>query len=250
MVFVNAFDRTATIVGAMLGIVGIATRRCRFTNIEPDGVEPDEGPPGGGIDDRSLCPILVPAPWQPAANATSDRAARQPRTTSVTEIFVNYRSDDEPFGATFIDRELSSHFGRHTVFRDSRSIRPGEDFVEKILPAVRAAKVLLAVIGPRWLAATDADGGSRLTRPDDWVRREIAEAFRHGVRVVPLLLDAELPAERDLPAEIGRLARCQYVRIHHRHAEHDVGRLIIELAESVLGAASGRRRAPRCPRSE
>lgn len=174
-------------------------------------------------------------PWQPSASTTSVRPTEGRSAASVTKIFVNYRTDDEPFGATFIDRELSARFGPEVVFRDSRSIHLGDDFTEKILPAVRAARALLAVIGPRWLAAKDADGRSRLTKPEDWVRREIAEAFRCGVRVVPVLLDTELPAEHDLPLEIERLARCQYVRVRHRDAEYDMRRLIVELAELVPG---------------
>ncbi|HYS38375.1 MAG TPA: toll/interleukin-1 receptor domain-containing protein [Pseudonocardiaceae bacterium] len=192
---------------------------------------------------RHVSTYLLPAqvtPWQSSATTRSVRRTHQPSAAPATDIFVNYRTDDEPFGATFIDRELSSHFGPDAVFRDSRSIRPGDDFTEKILPAVRAAKALLAVIGPRWLAATDVDGRPRLTSPDDWVRREIAEAFRHGVRVIPVLLDAELPAERDLPAEINQLARCQYVRVHHRAAEYDVLRLISELTELVPGLIKDR----------
>ena len=175
-----------------------------------------------------------------SAGRPAARKAHQPGAAPATDIFVNYRIDDEPFGATFIDRELSSHFGPDAVFRDSRSIRLGDDFAEKILPAVRAAKALLAVIGPRWLTTTDAEGRSRLTSPDDWVRREIAEAFRHGVRVIPVLLDAELPAECDLPAEISQLARSQYVGVHHRAAEYDMLRLISELAELVPGLIKDR----------
>lgn len=181
---------------------------------------------------------------QLSASTMSDHVTRVPCTTPETKIFVNYRTGDEPFGATFIDHELSSHFGADAVFRDSRSIRAGDDFMAEILPAVRTAKALLAVIGPRWLAATGADGRPRLAEPDDWVRREIAEAFQHRVRVVPVLLDAELPTEQDLPAEIGRLARCQYVRIHHRDAEYGVRRLIIELTESVAGLAAAGCQSP------
>lgn len=173
-------------------------------------------------------------PWHPSTSTASVLAVRRPRSTS-TKIFINYRSDDEPYGVAFIDRELSSHFGPEAVFRDSRTIRPGDDFTERIMPAVRAAKALLAVIGPRWLMAKDTDGRLRLTKPEDWVRREIAEAFRCGVRVIPVLLDTELPAERDLPVEIERLARCQYVRVHHRDAEYDIHKLIIDLTELVPG---------------
>ena len=37
---------------------------------------------------------------------------------------------------------------------------------------------MLAVIGPRWLAATDKQGRRRLDLPADFVRQEIAESLR------------------------------------------------------------------------
>lgn len=157
----------------------------------------------------------------------------------MAEIFVNYRTSDTPFGAALIDRVLSQHFGLDAVFFASRSIPLGDDFAKTILPAVRGAKVLLALIGPDWLKATDSDGRPLLNRPDDWVRREIAEAFHHGVRVIPVLLDdAELPTEHDLPVEIRRLARNQYIHIRHRHVKHDVQRLIDELAKFLPNHAN------------
>lgn len=149
------------------------------------------------------------------------------------QIFVNYRTEDEPFGAVLLDHELSARFGSTKVFRASKSIRLGEDFAEVILAAVRHSAALLVLIGPRWLTATDGEGVRRVDKPDDWVRREIAEAFRHKVRVIPILLNTSLPRSDDLPADIARLARCQYLRIHHRNSRHDVRRLTEELAELV-----------------
>lgn len=148
-------------------------------------------------------------------------------------VFVNYRTEDEPFGAALVDHELSARFGSAKIFRASKSIRLGEDFTEVILAAVRRSAALLVLIGPRWLAATDSTGVRRIDQPEDWVRQEIAEAFRHDVRVIPILLNADLPRPEDLPEDIAQLARCQYLRIHHRNSRHDVRRLIDELAELV-----------------
>jgi hypothetical protein len=147
----------------------------------------------------------------------------------LTKIFINYRTEDEPFGAVLLDHELSQRFGSGVVFRASKSIPPGADFSEQILAAVRGAQTLLVVIGPRWLDAADAQGRPRLRNPGDWVRREIAEAFGHGIRVVPILLNADLPAAADLPEDIRHLASCQYLRVHHRNSQRDVQQLVDEL---------------------
>lgn len=152
----------------------------------------------------------------------------------VPGVFVNYRTGDGDWAGALVKRELSAKFGPDEVFYASQSIRLGEDFSEKILGRLRQCDVLLAMIGPRWVAAVGRDGIRRLDKSDDWVRREIIEAFDHGLRVIPVLLDGINPlSEADLPDCLGQLARCQYLRMHHRNDDLDLTRLVDELVELV-----------------
>mgnify|MGYP006143684909 CR=1 FL=1 len=48
-----------------------------------------------------------------------------------------------------------------------------------------APKLLLALIGPRWVHAVDREGVRRLDKPDDWVRREITEAIQKQAAIRP-----------------------------------------------------------------
>jgi WD40 repeat protein len=156
-------------------------------------------------------------------------------------VFINYRVEDEAYAAALLDRELSDWFGPERVFRASRSIHPGDDYLDELLDNLRRCSVLLAVIGREWLDVVDGAGRLRLYQEQDWVRREIAEAFRCGIRVIPILVaDVELPAEDDLPASIARLARCQYLRLHHRNVPHDIARLVDELTDLVPALATAR----------
>ncbi|GAB3214092.1 toll/interleukin-1 receptor domain-containing protein [Marinactinospora thermotolerans] len=167
------------------------------------------------------------------------------------QIFVNYRTGDEEATATLIERELSRHFGSRSVFRASKSIAPGRDFHRELLNGVHRSDLLLAVIGSGWLEAGDGRGGRALEDPDDWTRREIAEAFAHGIPVVPVLVGAarRIPAGV-LPGEIAQIERCQYLRFNHRNAEADIGRLVKAVADAVPGlrhdldAASPSERVP------
>ncbi|ONI87873.1 hypothetical protein ALI144C_08015 [Actinosynnema sp. ALI-1.44] len=137
-------------------------------------------------------------------------------------VFVNFRAGDGDWAATLIARELSARFGDEHVFLASRSIRPGEDSVRTVHESLVQCDVLLTVIGSRWRDA----GNSR-----DGVHTEIAEAFRHGLRVIPVFLDHMSPmAEADLPADIAALARSQYLRLSHRNDAQDLDRLVGELA--------------------
>jgi hypothetical protein len=147
-------------------------------------------------------------------------------------VFINYRTGDGDWAATFISRELVAKFGADNVFFASKSIRVGEDFVTRILDRLRQCDVFLAVIGSQWLTAVDRQGQRRLAKPDDWVRREILEAFRAGLRVIPIFLDGTAPlGEADLPADIAMLARCQYLRLHHRNDDRDIARVLDELTD-------------------
>ncbi|SMD21026.1 toll/interleukin-1 receptor domain-containing protein [Lentzea albidocapillata] len=149
-------------------------------------------------------------------------------------VFVNYRTGDGEWAAALVKRELSARFGGDQVFYASQSIRLGEDFSREILSGLRRCEVLLALIGPRWVNAVDREGVRRLDKPDDWVRREILEAFDCGLRVIPVLMDGIDPLrEADLPDALQRVARCQYLRIHHRSDDLDLPRLVDELVELV-----------------
>jgi TIR domain-containing protein len=121
-------------------------------------------------------------------------------------IFINYRGEDSQTAAVLIDRELAARFGSDQVFLDCRSIPAGADFVEELLGRLRVCSVLLVVIGPHWLTLTNAAGERRIDDPQDWIRREIVEAFTHGLRVVPVLTDGvTLPAGEELPDDIAGL---------------------------------------------
>jgi hypothetical protein len=159
----------------------------------------------------------------------------------VPDIFINYRNDDEAATASLIDHELSRRFGSDQVFRASKSIRKGEDYVRDLLKAVRDSQVLLAVVGSRWLTAVDEQGRKCLGNKTDWTRREILEAFKYGVRVIPVLVGRTQPLLRptDLPPELARLANCQYHRLDHRNSEADLRKLGDDLAELVPSLVDG-----------
>ncbi|MBV2153000.1 toll/interleukin-1 receptor domain-containing protein [Kitasatospora sp. SUK 42] len=159
------------------------------------------------------------------------------------EIFVNYRTKDEDSTATLIERELSQRFGTEQVFRASKSIGIGGRYPQDLLTAVRRCSVLIAVIGEDWADARTADGLRALDDPEDWTRREIAEAFRAGALVVPVLVGRTTRLDRHkLPPEIAELADCQYRRFDNRDAESGLRRLGDDLAEALpqLAEAEGR----------
>ncbi|MCK7625969.1 toll/interleukin-1 receptor domain-containing protein [Streptomyces sp. RS10V-4] len=168
-------------------------------------------------------------------------AVNSPATpTSRPEIFINYRTADEAWCASRLAKELGQRFGADRVFWDGDSLRGGDRYPEALVAAVRQCSVLLAVIGERWLHATDARGGRALDNPEDWTRREIIDAFDWGIRVIPVLVSPRLgPFTRaDLPPELAELADVQFRRLNPREPDAELDRLGDELASLVPALAA------------
>jgi hypothetical protein len=144
-------------------------------------------------------------------------------------VFINYRTGDGEEAAAILERGLSDRFGKEQIFRATTSIRPGDPYAEHLLDAVRNSAVLLAVMGPDWAHHP------RLRDADDWVRREILEAYASRVRVIPMLKGrkTERLKARDLPAELARLADVQSLRLDTRDDEADTRRIGDTLADLV-----------------
>src|SRR5262249_35007454 len=123
------------------------------------------------------------------------------------QVFINYKGRDSHSYAALLYVELSRRFGPEWVFLDCESIPAGADYVAHLRYRIRAARVVLAVIGPDWLAGAGPRWRQRNKDTADWTRRELIEAFAAGVTVVPILTDhTDLPTERDLPASLAPLS--------------------------------------------
>lgn len=145
------------------------------------------------------------------------------------DVFINYRTGDGEQTADALERGLTQRFGKGRIFRASTAIRPGNLFDDKLLAGVRTSSVLIAVIGEHWAESP------RLHDPDDWVRKEILEAFRCAIPVVPVLVGRATkrlqPA--DLPSALRKLARCQSMRYDSQNTEYDMLRIGDFLAEEI-----------------
>jgi vWA-MoxR associated protein C-terminal domain/vWA-MoxR associated protein middle region 0/TIR domain len=153
----------------------------------------------------------------------------------VARLFINYRQINGGW-AFALDEYLSGRFGHEQVFRDARSIPAGADYVRALLEEVRKASILLVVIGPGWIEATNPQGRRKIEDESDWVRRELVEAFTYGVTVVPILVGgAPSPQESELPSAVAALARCQYLALPARAVSADLTRLGDGLLERMPG---------------
>ena len=155
-------------------------------------------------------------------------------------IFISYRRTDEPFAATLLYDKLAHFFGGDLIFKDVDSFEPGDDFPAKLAQYVEDSDILLAIIGPKWLASEDGLG-RRIDNPLDWVRIEIAAALEQRKRVIPILVNgAVMPNTDELPANLQPLAHKHAFRISADRAGPESKGLIKSLTRILEQAAKER----------
>jgi hypothetical protein len=88
-------------------------------------------------------------------------------------IFLSYRRADGDI-AVLLYAWLAEKFGPSQVFWDREDIAPGTVFATEIEDRLSSCNALIAVIGCNWT-------------PSEWIRREIALAFRRRILVLPIL---------------------------------------------------------------
>lgn len=153
----------------------------------------------------------------------------------MTQVFLNYRTTDEPVAVAMLDQVLSERFGEAAVFLASKSIPLGVDWEREMFAAIEKSTALLVLVGRNWLDARDDEGRRRLDDPGDFVRREIVAALSLGKQVIPVLLGVERKTLRNaqLPADLGELTRRQSIKIEIHSAQPDIDQLVSKLRHQI-----------------
>jgi hypothetical protein len=152
-----------------------------------------------------------------------------------TKIFISYRRAESPAMTDRIYERLVKVFGKKAVFRDIHSIDVGDDFRKLIEEQILKCRVMLVVIGDKWLHAKDALGNRRLDDEDDFLRIEVESALQLGLPLVPLLVEGmTMPSAKDLPSSIRDLAYRNAAEIRHDPDFHtDMDRLVENLKKHL-----------------
>ncbi|HEY7020813.1 MAG TPA: toll/interleukin-1 receptor domain-containing protein [Ktedonobacterales bacterium] len=151
-------------------------------------------------------------------------------------VFISYRRADSGPICGRITESLRAVFGSNTVFRDVTDIPGGIDFRRSIGAALDHCNVVVALIGPTWINATDQAGRPRLENPEDPVRVEIESALLRGMRIIPVtVLGGRMPKAEALPDSV--LRQLHYLNVIEIHDDPlyrtDIDRLIQEIANFV-----------------
>ena len=153
----------------------------------------------------------------------------------MARIFISYRRSDSRKWADKLFDHISMRFGKDLVFQDVDDIKPGKDFLGVLRDAIKGCKVVLVLVGPRWLKVKNANGKRRIDHPKDVLRMEIIAALKGRKTVIPVLLgNAVMPTKEDLPAPLRSVSRRQAATVSDARWNADVDILIERLRELVI----------------
>ena len=153
-------------------------------------------------------------PEIPNRNAGTDDAMHQ-------NVFISYRRIDSAATAEKLFIALKSSLpGGIDVFFDVDDVDPGRPIPDKIRSALELSKVLLVVIGSRWLEI----GRERFGGENDLVRFELEYGLSlRRICVIPVLVDgATMPSVADLPGRLKSFVHNEAVIIRPSQFEKDV----------------------------
>jgi hypothetical protein len=118
-----------------------------------------------------------------------------------SKIILSYRRSDSDVITGRIRDNLANHYGEDAVFMDIDSIPLGFDYREQMRDALSDNKVMIAVIGPKWLGGRGKD--ARINANNDPVRIELETALQQRMRIIPVLVSgATMPKASDLPQSL------------------------------------------------
>ena len=138
----------------------------------------------------------------------------------IPSIFISYRRSDSGGHAGRLFDRLKDWFPKYALFYDCSNIDMGANFPEEIERAIRAAKVVLVIIGPDWLDTLNEQ--VHHTRVD-FVRKEVTIALErradNEIEIFPILVgDVGMPEvgqlHDDLKDEMGKLFDYQCLKFH------------------------------------
>jgi TIR domain len=121
-----------------------------------------------------------------------------------SKIILSYRRSDSDVITGRIRDNLANHYGEDAVFMDIDSIPLGFDYRKQMKEALAENKVMVAVIGPKWLGGRGKD--ARINESDDPVRIELETAIQQRMPLIPVLVSgATMPKAVDLPQSLREL---------------------------------------------
>ena len=113
-------------------------------------------------------------------------------------IFVSYRRSDTPAIAQSLYERLGREYGAANIFFDRADIEYGQRWRDEVTRQIRAADIVIALVGPKWLETLRARA-----KGDDVLRFELATALAEKKQIIPVLVGSTtMPHTGQLPEDV------------------------------------------------
>ena len=140
-------------------------------------------------------------------------------------LFLSYRATDSSGHTGRLYDRLSAFFGPEHVCMAIKTTTSGDDFLDALEKELSVCNILIAVIGPHWLAKEA--GKSLIFEDKDIVRGAIHHAIQKNLPIIPVLInEASMPAASELPDDIGGILRRHAHTLRDGRWNSDVQKLI------------------------
>lgn len=135
------------------------------------------------------------------------------------DVFISYRHDGGQYMALLLYDYLQKK--GISVFWDKQSLRAGH-YEEQIYSVIQECRNILVILSPNCI--------ERLQEENDWVRKELAYAFKMKSKVLMVAMEGvEFPKESEmskLPKEIQQLVKCHGVETEVAYFDSVIDRII------------------------
>lgn len=165
----------------------------------------------------------------------------------MADICISYRrADSQAITGRIFDR-LIAHYGDDSIFIDIDHIPAGTDFRQYLSKTLLRAKVLLAIVGPKWLGSKG--GTDRIHDESDPVRVEVETALRNGLAIIPVLIgNRKMPTAAQVPPSLKEFVYINAVTIDPGvDFDHHMQRLIFNIDAILAAKGKSAARAPATP---
>lgn len=153
--------------------------------------------------------------------------------TTTCDIFISYRRRTAGFAAEIIYKKINEKLAGR-VFMDTKVIKPGERFPDKLKDKLKQCRVFLVLIDNSWHDAWNGNNFASKNDKQDWLLREIESVLNRKIPILPILLDdAKIPEGSDLPESIKKLKELDEFQVRQKYVETDV-KLLLEHIFSLL----------------
>lgn len=151
------------------------------------------------------------------------------QTPPTAKILITFRKGDVDDAVRRISNKLRNHFGENVILDDLTDLPLGTNIKRHLSGLFRQGMIVLNIVGPNWIHASDLAAPRDIDRPGDLVRLALEAAIESDATIIPIYVEnSSLPSR--LPMSLQSLENYTGMSLGaDAQFNDDVTKLIISL---------------------